>query len=69
MLQWVLYVVIVSAVISAAAWLAEQALRQRRVQTRWAWLAAMILSALLAYFSLPALIASDPTPASHAATL
>jgi bla regulator protein blaR1 len=98
MLQWVLYVLIVSAVLCAAAWLAEQALRQRRLQSRWAWMAAMILSALLAYFSrpaltappvpehtppatawaniqhlaplkLPALIASDSTPAAHSAKL
>jgi len=55
MLQWVLYVLIVSAVLSAAGWLTEQALRQRGLQTRWAWMAAMTLTVLLAYFSLPPL--------------
>jgi bla regulator protein blaR1 len=65
MLQWVLYVLIISAVLSAAGWLTEQALRQRRLQTRWAWIGAMTLTALLAYISIPTLIvphAPQPTP-------
>jgi bla regulator protein blaR1 len=55
-LQWVLYVLIISAVLSAAGWLAEQALLQQRLQTRWAWMAAMALTVLLAYLSLSALM-------------
>jgi hypothetical protein len=54
MSQWVLYVLIVSTMLSAAGWLIEQALRQGRFPTRWAWLAAMTLTALLAYLSFPA---------------
>jgi len=55
MLEWVLYVLIVSAVLCAVGWLTEQALRQRRLQTRWAWMAAMTCTVLMAHFALPAL--------------
>jgi bla regulator protein blaR1 len=57
MLRWVLYVLIISAVLCAAGWLTEQALRQRRLPTRWAWIGAMTLTGLLAYISIPTLIA------------
>ena len=69
MLRWVLYVLVVSAVLSAAGWLAEQALRQGRLQTRWAWTAAMGLTALLAYLSVSSQVAPHaPQTAPLAAT-
>jgi bla regulator protein blaR1 len=66
MLQWVLYVLIISAVLSAAGWLTEQALRQRRSQTRWAWMTAMTLTTLLAYFSLLPVMPGPPRGTSPA---
>ncbi len=63
MLQWVLYVVVVTALLSISAWLAEQALRRRRWTTRWVWASAMGCSALLAYLSATAWIAARiPNP-------
>jgi beta-lactamase regulating signal transducer with metallopeptidase domain len=67
MLQWALYVLIISTVLSAAGWLTEQALRRRRVQTRWAWIAAMTLAALLAFSSLPPLNAPHAPQRTHSA--
>jgi bla regulator protein blaR1 len=64
--QWLLYVFVVSALLSIAGWLTEQALRQRRVPTRWAWVVTMILIVLLAYLSLPGVTTGRTT---HGATL
>jgi beta-lactamase regulating signal transducer with metallopeptidase domain len=63
--QWLLYVLIVSALLSVAGWLTEQGLRRRKLPTRWAWAAAMTVIALLAYLSLPGL----PTHAARRTSL
>ncbi len=57
MLQWFLYVVTVSALLSVAGWLAEQALRQCRLQTRWVWVGAIALTALFTCLSWPPAVA------------
>ncbi|HWW21589.1 MAG TPA: hypothetical protein VNZ06_12335, partial [Steroidobacteraceae bacterium] len=57
MLQWAFYALVVAALISLSGWLIEQALRRRQLPTRWAWVAAMSLTVLLAYLSLPVSIA------------
>jgi beta-lactamase regulating signal transducer with metallopeptidase domain len=53
MLQWLFYVMVVSAFLSAAGILAEQALRHRHLPTRLVWLAAMGLCVLLGLRALP----------------
>jgi len=47
MAAWMIYVVVVSAALSVAAWLAEQAARQRRTSSRWLWVLALVASLLL----------------------
>ncbi len=47
MLAWMLYVIMVTLLLSAGAFLAERAARLRRVGTRWIWLTAIIASLLL----------------------
>lgn len=47
MAAWMIYVVVVSAALSVAAWLAEQAARQRRTASRWLWVLALLASLLL----------------------
>lgn len=53
MVQWILYVVIVSLILGAAALSAERALRLRRAATRWVWGAVIVASLVL-----PTIIAS-----------
>ncbi len=53
MLQWIVYVVVVTLILSAAASCAERALRLRRMATRWVW-ATTIIAALV----VPTIIAS-----------
>jgi bla regulator protein blaR1 len=53
MLAWMIYVVVVTVMLSAAAWLAEQASRRRRATSRWIWITAIVASLLL-----PSMIAS-----------
>lgn len=62
MLQWMFYVVVVSAVVSVAAVLAEHALRRRQLPTRSIWLIALALSVSLALRALPALPAPVDSP-------
>ncbi|MCX4164379.1 MULTISPECIES: M56 family metallopeptidase [Paraburkholderia] len=47
MLTWMIYVVSVSAVISAAALIAEHSARQRRLSSRWLWLLAIVTSLVI----------------------
>jgi len=44
MLTWMIYAVSVSAVLSAAALIAEHSARQRRSSSRWFWLLAIVAS-------------------------
>jgi len=53
MLAWMIYVVVVTVMLSVAAWLAEQASRRRRAASRWIWISAIVASLLL-----PSMIAS-----------
>ena len=53
MLAWMLYVVMVSLLLSIGAFLAERAARLKRVETRWIWMTAIVASLLL-----PTLISS-----------
>jgi beta-lactamase regulating signal transducer with metallopeptidase domain len=53
MLAWMLYVIMVSALLSLGAFLAERAARLKRAGTRWIWLAA-----ILASLALPTLVSS-----------
>jgi len=53
MLAWMLYVVIVSALLSLGAFLAERAARLKRAGTRWIWLTAIVAS-----LALPTLVSS-----------
>ena len=53
MLLWMIYVVIVTLILSAAALSAERALRLRRAATRWVWVAAVVGSLVI-----PTIIAS-----------
>src|SRR5687768_8789707 len=53
MLAWMLYVIMVSALLSVGAYVAERAARLDRAGTRWIWIAAISLSLLL-----PTVIAS-----------
>ncbi|HEY9134046.1 MAG TPA: M56 family metallopeptidase [Dyella sp.] len=47
MLPWMAYAVLTSLLLSMAAAIGAHAARQRRWATRWAWLAAMVLSVVL----------------------
>ncbi|UPG94321.1 M56 family metallopeptidase [Luteibacter aegosomatissinici] len=47
MLAWMIYAALVALALCAAAVLAEEALRARRMPTRWPWIIAMALSLLL----------------------
>jgi bla regulator protein blaR1 len=53
MLAWMLYVVMVSLLLSIGAFLAERAARLKRAGTRWIWIAAIVASLVL-----PTLISS-----------
>lgn len=53
MLVWMLYVIVVSALLCGAALAAEQAWRMRRGATRWVWALSMMASLLV-----PAIVAS-----------
>ena len=53
MLAWMLYAVMVSALLSLGAFLAERAARLKRAGTRWIW-----ITAILASLALPTLISS-----------
>jgi len=53
MLAWMLYAIMVSALLSIGAFLAERAARLKRVGTRWIWITAIIVS-----LALPTLISS-----------
>jgi bla regulator protein BlaR1 len=68
MLQWLLYVFVVSVLLTAAGWLAEQGLRRSKAPTRWAWAAAMTLIGLIVYLSLPGLITLNAGHANRAQT-
>jgi beta-lactamase regulating signal transducer with metallopeptidase domain len=52
-LQWVFYVLVVSAAVSVAGVLAEQALRRRHLASRWAWLASLAVTVLLSFQAPP----------------
>lgn len=62
MLQWVFYVLVVSAALSIAGVLAEQALRRRHLPTRLVWLIALGLCVWLSFRALP--VPSGPVAAS-----
>jgi beta-lactamase regulating signal transducer with metallopeptidase domain len=47
MLAWMLYVVMVSLLLSGAAFLAERAARLKRASTRWIWMTAIVASLVL----------------------
>jgi len=47
MLAWMLYVMMVTLLLSVGAWVAERALRLNRGGTRWIWLAAIAASLCL----------------------
>jgi len=47
MLAWMLYVIMVSALLSVGAFLAERAARLKRAGTRWIWLVAIVASLVL----------------------
>jgi bla regulator protein BlaR1 len=47
MLAWMLYVVMVTLLLSVGAFVAERAARLKRVGTRWIWIAALVASLLL----------------------
>jgi len=73
MTEWILYILIVSSLISVAAWIAERSARLSRHSTRWIWLVSMIAS-----LAIPSIISSvsiqvpsivAPTISSHAITL
>jgi hypothetical protein len=53
MLEWMIYVIIVSLVLSLAAFSAERALRLQRKMTRWVWAVAIVASLVI-----PTVIAS-----------
>ncbi|HME37981.1 MAG TPA: M56 family metallopeptidase [Steroidobacteraceae bacterium] len=53
MLAWMLYVMAVTLLLAAAAWVAEYAQRLRHSSTRWIWVLAIVLSLLI-----PTVIAS-----------
>jgi bla regulator protein blaR1 len=60
MFQWMLYVVIVTLILSAAALSAERAVRLRQGATRWVWITAIIAS-----LAVPTIIASGHSAISH----
>ncbi len=62
MLQWLFYLLVVSAVLSAAAWLAEHALRILHWRTRWVWVGAMIVIVVMGYLSIGTAIALPHRP-------
>ena len=47
MLEWLVYALVISVLLSVAAWLAEQAGRAQRWPTRWVWAAALLGSVAL----------------------
>jgi bla regulator protein BlaR1 len=47
MLAWMLYVIMVSLLLSTGAFLAERAARLKRIGTRWIWITAIVTSLLL----------------------
>ena len=47
MLAWMLYVVMVSLLLSVGAFFAERAARLKRVSTRWIWITAIVASLVL----------------------
>jgi hypothetical protein len=53
MLAWMLYAIMVSALLSLGAFLAERAARLKRIGTRWIWVTAIVVS-----LALPTLISS-----------
>jgi bla regulator protein BlaR1 len=53
MLAWILYVIMVSLLLSFGAFLAERAARLKRIGTRWIWITAIIAS-----LALPTLVSS-----------
>jgi beta-lactamase regulating signal transducer with metallopeptidase domain len=53
MLAWMLYVIMVSALLSLGAFLAERAARLKRAGTRWIWIVAIVAS-----LALPTLVSS-----------
>src|SRR4051812_36062720 len=53
MLAWMLYVIMVTLLLSAGAYVAERAARLNRGRTRWIWLTAIVAS-----LALPTVIAS-----------
>lgn len=65
MLAWMIYASLVAIALSAAALIAEQAARHRRMPTRWPWMMAIVASLLL-----PIVIGtvSIRLPAFHAST-
>jgi beta-lactamase regulating signal transducer with metallopeptidase domain len=60
MIQWLFYVLVVSTLLSVAGLMAEQAMRTRRLPTRWVWLAALMLSAALSLAAVPGTL--QPVP-------
>ena len=60
--SWAVHVLLVSALVSVAAWLAERGARAQRWATRWVWAAALTASVLvpLAAWLLPSRV--DPAP-------
>jgi bla regulator protein blaR1 len=67
MIAWIMYVVLVTLALSAAALVAERAAKVRRAATRWVWIAALVSSLLLplviasASIRLPNTFKSAPT--------
>jgi bla regulator protein blaR1 len=53
MLAWMLYVIMVTLLLSTGSFLAERAARLKRIGTRWIWISAIVASLLM-----PTLIAS-----------
>ena len=53
MLAWMLYVIMVTLLLSVGAYVAERAARLRRGRSRWIWLTAIVAS-----LALPTIIAS-----------
>ena len=45
--QTMMYLVVVSVVVSAAVWMADEGLRRAGAQTRWLWLLALAAGPLL----------------------
>ncbi|HKT28957.1 M56 family metallopeptidase [Dyella sp.] len=70
MIEWMIYVVLVTLTLSAAALAAERAAKVRRAATRWVWIASLIGSLLLptviatASIRLPKALASSTTSTS-----